>query len=73
LASLLCHKKFGIEFINNGGLGKFLSVPRPSLAATGLSLSLYYLAFFEDTMERVCMEGKSFRVSFYPQVSSLCV
>lgn len=53
LASLLCHKKFGIEFISGGGLEKFLTVPRPSLAATGLSLCLYYLAFFEDTMERV--------------------
>jgi len=53
LASLLFHKKFGIEFINSGGLEKFLKVPRPSLAATGVSLCLYYLAFFEDTMERV--------------------
>ncbi|XP_067935367.1 DDB1- and CUL4-associated factor 1-like isoform X1 [Watersipora subatra] len=59
LASLLCHKKFGIEFINSGGLEKFLTVPRPSLASTGLSLCLYYLAFFEDTMERVCIQPDS--------------
>ncbi|CAK1554395.1 unnamed protein product [Leptosia nina] len=55
LAALLCHKKFSIDFINTGGLQKFLEVPRPSVAATGVSICLYYLAYCEDAMERVCM------------------
>lgn len=55
LASLLCHKKFGVEFVQQSGVQKLLDVPRPSLAATGVSLCLFYLAFFEDTMERVCL------------------
>lgn len=55
LAALLCHKKFSIDFINCGGLQKFLEVPRPSVAATGVSICLYYLAYCEDAMERVCL------------------
>ncbi|KAG1680064.1 DDB1- and CUL4-associated factor 1 [Nymphon striatum] len=55
LASLLCHKKVAIEFINMKGLQKLLAVPRPSLAATGVSVCLYYLAYSEDAMEWVCM------------------
>ena len=55
LASLLCHKKFSIEFLNMGGLQKLLDVPRPSVAATGVSICLYYLAYCEDAMERVCL------------------
>ncbi|VVC87199.1 unnamed protein product, partial [Leptidea sinapis] len=55
LAALLCHKKFSIDFINMGGLQKFLEVPRPSVAATGVSICLYYLAYCEDAMERVCV------------------
>ncbi|KAL4714823.1 hypothetical protein ACJJTC_002682 [Scirpophaga incertulas] len=55
LAALLCHKKFSIDFINTGGLQKFLEVPRPSVAATGVSICLYYLAYCEDAMERVCL------------------
>ncbi|XP_026725616.1 protein mahjong isoform X2 [Trichoplusia ni] len=55
LAALLCHKKFSIDFINMGGLQKFLEVPRPSVAATGVSICLYYLAYCEDAMERVCL------------------
>ncbi|ELU17976.1 hypothetical protein CAPTEDRAFT_202659, partial [Capitella teleta] len=55
LASLLCHKKFAVEFINCGGVQRLLSVPRPSVASTGVSMCLYYLAYFEDTMERVCL------------------
>ncbi|XP_063231311.1 protein mahjong isoform X2 [Bacillus rossius redtenbacheri] len=54
LAALLCHKKFSIEFINMKGLSTLLSVPRPSVAATGVSICLYYLAYCEDAMERVC-------------------
>ncbi|KAG1680062.1 DDB1- and CUL4-associated factor 1 [Nymphon striatum] len=53
LASLLCHKKVAIEFINMKGLQKLLAVPRPSLAATGVSVCLYYLAYSEDAMEWV--------------------
>ncbi|CAH1785027.1 unnamed protein product [Owenia fusiformis] len=55
LASLLCHKKFTVEFINLGGVQKLLQVYRPSVAATGVSMCLYYLAYFEDAMERVCL------------------
>ncbi|PSN42103.1 DDB1- and CUL4-associated factor 1 [Blattella germanica] len=54
LAALLCHKKFSIEFINMKGLQILLKVPRPSVAATGVSICLYYLAYCEDAMERVC-------------------
>lgn len=55
LASLLCHKKFSLEFIANGGLKRLLEVPRPSLAATGVSIAFYYLAYCEDAMERICL------------------
>ena len=55
LASLLCHKKFSLEFISNGGLERLLKVPRPSLAATGVSIAFYYLAYCEDAMERICL------------------
>ncbi|XP_046626908.1 protein mahjong isoform X1 [Neodiprion virginianus] len=58
LASLLCHKKFSIEFLSMGGLQKLLDVPRPSVAATGVSICLYYLAYCEDAMERVCLLPK---------------
>ncbi|XP_026204927.1 DDB1- and CUL4-associated factor 1-like isoform X2 [Anabas testudineus] len=54
LASLLLHKKFAAEFIAHGGVQKLLEIPRPSMAATGVSLCLYYLAYNQDAMERVC-------------------
>ncbi|XP_045885076.1 DDB1- and CUL4-associated factor 1-like, partial [Micropterus dolomieu] len=54
LASLLLHKKFAAEFITHGGVQKLLEIPRPSMAATGVSLCLYYLAYNQDAMERVC-------------------
>uniref|UniRef100_A0A3Q1ATS5 DDB1- and CUL4-associated factor 1 n=1 Tax=Amphiprion ocellaris TaxID=80972 RepID=A0A3Q1ATS5_AMPOC len=54
LASLLLHKKFAAEFIAHGGVQKLLVIPRPSMAATGVSLCLYYLAYNQDAMERVC-------------------
>ncbi|XP_030581654.1 DDB1- and CUL4-associated factor 1-like isoform X3 [Archocentrus centrarchus] len=54
LASLLIHKKFATEFIAHGGVQKLLEVPRPSMAATGVSHCLYYLAYNQDAMERVC-------------------
>ncbi|KAL3852286.1 hypothetical protein ACJMK2_015948 [Sinanodonta woodiana] len=55
LAILLCHKKFAIEFLNLGGVQKLLDVYRPSISATGVSMCLYYLSYFEDAMERVCL------------------
>ena len=55
LGSLLCHKKFAIEFLSVGGVQELLKIPRPSMAATGVSMCLYYLAYFEDAMERVCL------------------
>ncbi|KAL3222632.1 hypothetical protein MRX96_028410 [Rhipicephalus microplus] len=59
LAALLCHKKFALEFITVGGLQRLLEVHRPSVAATGVSICLYYLAYSEDAMERVCMLPQS--------------
>lgn len=59
LASLLCHKKFSLEFINNGGLERLLKVPKPSISATAVSISLYYLAYCEDAMERICLMPQS--------------
>ena len=53
LASLLCHKKFATEFVTHNGVQRLLEVPRPSVAATGCSMCLYYLAYNEDAMERV--------------------
>lgn len=52
-ANLLCHKKFAIEFLSMQGVQKALQVPRPSVAACGVSLCIYYLSYFEDAMERV--------------------
>ena len=52
-ATLVCHKKFAIEFLQTGGIQKMLQVVRPSIAATGVSLVFYYLSYFEDAMERV--------------------
>lgn len=58
LSSLLCHKKFAIEFLKAGGLQQLLQVYRPSVAATGVSICLYYLAYNEDAMERICLHPK---------------
>ncbi|XP_045065489.1 DDB1- and CUL4-associated factor 1-like [Coregonus clupeaformis] len=55
LASLLLHKKFAAQFVAHGGVQKLLEIPKPSMAATGVSLCLYYLAYNQDAMERVCM------------------
>lgn len=54
LASLLCHKKFSIEFITKNGLQKLLKVPKHSTAATGVAIGYYYLAYCEEAMERIC-------------------
>lgn len=55
LISLMCHKKFAMEFIQAQGLQHLLEIPKPSIAATGVSLCLYYLSTNEDAMERVCL------------------
>ncbi|XP_063797456.1 DDB1- and CUL4-associated factor 1 isoform X2 [Pseudophryne corroboree] len=55
LASLLLHNKFAAEFVSHGGVQKLLEIPRPSMAATGVSMCLYYLSYNQDAMERVCM------------------
>ena len=52
--ALLCHKKFALEFISQGGVQRLLLVPRPSVAATAVGLAFYYLASNEECMERVC-------------------
>ncbi|KAH1001652.1 hypothetical protein HUJ04_005640 [Dendroctonus ponderosae] len=58
LAALLCHKKFSIEFLQRNGLQALLDVPKPSIAATGVSICLYYLGYCEEAMERVCVLPK---------------
>ncbi|KAL1514105.1 hypothetical protein ABEB36_003422 [Hypothenemus hampei] len=58
LAALLCHKKFSIEFLQRRGLEALLEVPRPSIAATGVSICLYYMGYCEEAMERVCVLPK---------------
>ena len=55
LSSLLCHKKFIVEFIVHGGIQKILEIPLPSTVATMSSLCLYYVAYSEDALERVCL------------------
>lgn len=54
LASLLCHKKYCIEFLSRNGLNKLLKLPRQSTAATGIAIAFYYLAYCEEAMERIC-------------------
>ncbi|CAG9864733.1 unnamed protein product [Phyllotreta striolata] len=58
LSALLCHKKFSIEFIQCKGLEVLLEIPRPSIAATGVSMCFYYLGYCEEAMERVCLLPK---------------
>lgn len=68
LASLLLHKKFAAEFVAHGGVQKLLEIPRPSMAATGVSLCLYYLAYNQDAMERVSdvpKQTKNFTLMYY--------
>ncbi|XP_037787804.1 DDB1- and CUL4-associated factor 1-like [Penaeus monodon] len=55
LGSLLFHKKFCLEFVNMGGMQKLLQVPRPSLPADGVALCLWYLAYCEEAVERICL------------------
>jgi DDB1- and CUL4-associated factor 1 len=54
LASLLCHKKCCIEFLSRNGLLKLLKLPRQSTVATGIAIALYYIAYCEEAMERIC-------------------
>lgn len=54
LASLLCHKKCCIDFLSRNGVQKLLKLPRQSTVATGISIALYYLAYCEEAMERIC-------------------
>ncbi|VDP99486.1 unnamed protein product [Trichobilharzia regenti] len=53
LANLLCHRCVYLEFVEQDGLLAVLKVPRPSVAATAVSVVLYYTGYFEDAMERV--------------------
>ncbi|XP_067023771.1 DDB1- and CUL4-associated factor 1-like [Acropora muricata] len=55
LTSLFFHTKFAMEFVTRGGVQRLLEVPRPSVAATGLSRCLRYLVDDEDAMERVSL------------------
>lgn len=49
-------RRFQLNFSTS--LRRLLDVPRPSVAATGVSICLYYLAYCEDAMERVCLLPK---------------
>nr|XP_018908993.1 PREDICTED: protein mahjong-like [Bemisia tabaci] len=40
------------------GLQHLLEVPQPGIAATGVSICFYYLAYCEDAIERVCLLPK---------------
>lgn len=53
LSSLICHKKFALEFGNNDGIQRLLKVYKQSLAACGVSLCLSNIAYHEDVMEKV--------------------
>uniref|UniRef100_A0A915KYZ1 LisH domain-containing protein n=1 Tax=Romanomermis culicivorax TaxID=13658 RepID=A0A915KYZ1_ROMCU len=55
LASLLCHKKFALEFVGCSGMEHLLGVFKQSMASAGVSLCLYYLAYNEDVMEKICL------------------
>ncbi|KAK7070849.1 hypothetical protein SK128_017179 [Halocaridina rubra] len=55
LGSLLFHKKFCMEFVNMGGMQKLLQVPRPSLPADGVALCMWYLAYCEEAIEKICV------------------
>lgn len=54
LAAYLEHKKFALEFLDHGGLPQLLRVNRHGMASSGVSICLYYLAFNEDVMEKIC-------------------
>lgn len=60
LGNLMCHRCVYLDFVDGGGLQAILNVPRPSVAATAVSVVLYYTAYFEDAMERVsnCFSAK---------------
>eukprot|EP00795_Rhopilema_esculentum_P002363 gene2364-18003_t len=55
LSALMCHKKFVTEFVARGGVQKLLEIPKQSTSSTGVSVCLYYLAYNDDAMERVCL------------------
>lgn len=38
---------------------RLMKVPRPSVSATGVSIALYYLAYCEDAMERICLMSQT--------------
>ncbi|CAB3993233.1 DDB1- and CUL4-associated factor 1 isoform X1, partial [Paramuricea clavata] len=55
LTSLMCHKKFALEFVSHGGIERLLQIPKPSMSATAVSCCFYYLAYVEDALERICL------------------
>lgn len=42
------------------GFQRLLKVPKPSVASTGVSIALYYLAYCEDAMEQICTMSQRF-------------
>ncbi|KAH9527021.1 hypothetical protein DERF_001069 [Dermatophagoides farinae] len=54
LSSLICHKKFALEFVNNDGIQALLKVYKQSLAACGVSICLSNIGYHDDVMEKIC-------------------
>ena len=55
MAALLVHRKFALEFVAHSGIEYLVNVYRNSMASAGVSLCLYYLAYSEDVMEKICI------------------
>ena len=53
LSGLLCHRRLAAKFVlNSEGLRGLVSVVRPSVAATAVSMCLFYIACCRDVFER---------------------
>lgn len=55
LASLLVHRKFALEFVAHSGVEYLVNVYQSSMASVGVATCLYYLAYNEDVMEKLCL------------------
>ncbi len=55
LSALLVHRKFALEFVARSGMEFLLGIYRSSMASAAVSLCLYYIAYNEDVMEKVCL------------------
>uniref|UniRef100_A0A914WY80 Uncharacterized protein n=1 Tax=Plectus sambesii TaxID=2011161 RepID=A0A914WY80_9BILA len=55
LASLLVHRRFALEFVAHSGVEYLINVYQSSMASVGVATCLYYLAYNEDVMEKLCL------------------